>query len=88
MEVTIRFAGGPLDGSVAQTDGLDEAKIFFNEEERRVYLYLRIDELVYVYSHAKSTDLTERYDEVKAYFAPREAASLSFIEQEYEGDDE
>lgn len=86
MEVTVKFAGGPLDGAEALTDGLDEAKIFFDERDKRVSLYIRIDELVYAYSHQQSVQLTDRYDDTKAFFAPKEAASLRFLEPD--ADDE
>lgn len=86
MEVTVKFAGGPLDGAEALTDKLDEAKIFFDERGRLISLYVRIDELVYAYSHVQSTQLTERYDETKAFFAPKEAASLRFLDPD--SDDE
>lgn len=87
MEIAVSFYNGPLDGTSAMTDGLTEAKIFFNERERQVLLYVRVDELKYAYSMDRSEALTERYDEAKAFFASKEPASLRFIDAGEESED-
>lgn len=65
MEVRVKFAGGPMDGHTALVDGLDPIRVFFNDEDRRVIVYFRADELLYVIDHAKSVKLSETFDEVK-----------------------
>lgn len=65
MELPIKFGGGPMDGKSAFVDGLDPLRIFFNDEDKRVIVYFRADELFYAYDHVKSLKLSEMYDEAK-----------------------
>lgn len=65
MEVRVKFAGGPMDGHTALVDGLDPIRVFFNDEDSRVIVYFRADELLYVIDHVQSTKLSERYEEAK-----------------------
>lgn len=66
MEIRVKFAGGPQDGFTAMVDKLDPQKVFFTDEDRRVLVYFRADELLYVYDHVKSTKLSEDFDASKA----------------------
>jgi hypothetical protein len=86
MEIPIKFAGGPLDGQTAKTDGLAQAKIFFDDRDRRVHLYIRVDELVYGYSHEQSVALTGKYDEAKEKFSSKEPDGLRFMGDEQDED--
>lgn len=66
MEIRVKFAAGPMDGHTALVDGLDPLRVFFNDEDRRVIIYFRADELLYVYDHTKSSFLSDNFDETKA----------------------
>lgn len=78
MHVRVKFAGGPLDGQSAQTNGLSEVRVFFPPSERRVIAYWRADELLYAYDHDMSMKLTAIYDEAKAHFAAKTPSHLMF----------
>ena len=86
MEIRVKFVAGPLADKMALTDRLEPCKIFLDGRERRVLLYLRIDELVYVYDHSRSVKLTKKYDEVKRQLCPDERSSLRWDAGEDEGD--
>jgi hypothetical protein len=81
MELRVKFAGGPMDGMTALTDGLDEMKVFFNDEDRRVICYFRADELLYAYDHGRSVKLTAIYDDAKAEITQKEPSSIRWDEQ-------
>jgi hypothetical protein len=86
MEIKIRFNGGPLHGTSAMTDGLDECKVFFDDRQRQVTLYSRIDELVYQYDHTVSTNLSAMYDEAKKELLAAPTSNLRVQFEEDAGD--
>jgi hypothetical protein len=78
VELRIRFKGGPLDGEIGRTDRLDPLKVFFEDRQRRVLVYVK-DETDYLYDPVKSKGLTEKYDEAKErIMGGRPPASLKF----------
>jgi hypothetical protein len=80
MEIRIRFENGPMHGQTALTDRLDDIKVFFPTNDRRVFVYQRTEEAtVYDFNRDISDNMTERYDESKAWFSSLgDAPSLRF----------
>lgn len=66
MEIRIKFYGGPLDKMEAATNSLDEIKLFFDDRNRRVHCYRRIDETAWVFDETRSRKLSDIYDAAKA----------------------
>lgn len=87
MEIRIEFVGGPLDGQTALTDGLDEIKVFFPPNERKVLAYVKFNEIVYAYDTDYSKRLTDVYDATVEFFGKHEPASLRFDQDPHAGAD-
>lgn len=62
MTVPCKFVGGPLDGQTHQVAVLLQCQIIFQPAKRLIWVYNRIDELVYVFEPVVSQSLTKDYD--------------------------
>lgn len=80
MEIPVKFKGGPIGGQLAMTDKLDRMKCFFDDKARVCLVYVREDELEYVYDFIKSKTLTTNYDAAKASVMSNPAPSLRFFD--------
>jgi len=69
MAVECKFIGGPMDGLIGAVSSLVQCQVFFDERGQKVYLYNRIDELVYEYHPDVSRALSLRYDEAREKLA-------------------
>lgn len=81
MEIQVKFEGGPLDGNLAMTDKLDKLKMFFDDRQKLVLVYVRTNEVEYVYDFIKSKALTTNYDAAKAAIMSKQPQpSLRFFD--------
>jgi hypothetical protein len=85
MNVKIRMLGGPLHGQQGVTGNLDKCKVFFDERQKQVLLYVRERDITeYLFSPLMSKGLTEKYDEAFAKWGTNNP-SLTLIPQEEDG---
>lgn len=50
----------------AKTTSLDEIKLFFDDRNRRVHCYRRIEDITWVFDETRSRKLSDIYDDAKA----------------------
>lgn len=78
MTIKVKFLGGPLDGMTANVLNLPQCQIFFDQRQRQVHCYNRVDELVYEENLVASVGLTDKYDEAFAKFGGTNKSIDSF----------
>lgn len=62
MTIRCKFVGGPMQGMDGHVRDLPQCQIFFDERQRLVYCYNRVDETVYMMEEDVSKALTAQYD--------------------------
>jgi hypothetical protein len=85
MQIRVRFLGGPMHGHLGLTETLDKCKVFFDERQKQVLLYVRENTVVdYLFSPLLSKGLTEKYDEAFAKWGTNNP-SITMVPQHEDG---